>query len=79
MNRFAVICCTAIVALWNPAPEANTFSTPAEYSDERALFAQAKSALARGNKTQFKIAKQALSDYPLYPYLEYAEQLTPRL
>ncbi len=52
---------------------ANTFDNAQNYSDERELFKEAKTALKLGKTSRFKIIKQDLKHYPLYPYLEYAE------
>jgi soluble lytic murein transglycosylase len=42
-------------------------------ADQRACFLQAEAALAKGNLPQYKKLKSQLKNYPLYPYLLYAE------
>lgn len=51
-----------------------------DWSSERRDYQQAQQALAAGEKEQFQLLRQQLSDagYPLLPYLDYAE-LQPRL
>lgn len=40
---------------------------------QREQFLQAEEALENGRSTEYRALKQALTDYPLYPYLEYRE------
>lgn len=48
-----------------------TLATPLE--EQRSLYRRATSALASGDIAAFQRFKERLQDYPLYPYLEYAE------
>lgn len=73
MTRFFVHTVAVFLYLWTLPLNANTFTAPTNFADERELFSTAIKALSNGNKTQFKIAKSELKDYPLYPYLDYAD------
>jgi soluble lytic murein transglycosylase len=46
--------------------------------EQRKLFVSARSALSSGKITAYRDIKNQLTDYPLYPYLEY-DYLQPRL
>jgi soluble lytic murein transglycosylase len=41
--------------------------------EQRKAFLQAEAALHKGQGRRYRLLKDALLDYPLYPYLEYAE------
>lgn len=49
-----------------------------DMASQRALYAQASEAIARGRVAEFESLKSQLSDYPLLPYLEY-QALRPQL
>lgn len=58
---------------------ASAFGQPApDLTDARASFLAAEQALASGNRAAFEKRLVKLTDYPLYPYLVFAE-LRPRL
>ena len=41
--------------------------------EQRSRFLQAESALKQGDMTRFRRLRDSLNDYPLYPYLEFAD------
>lgn len=47
--------------------------TGTELEDQRSEFVRAEQALAKGEVAEFRRLKRRLDDYPLLPYLEYAE------
>ncbi len=50
----------------------------ARLEDQRAMFLQAEKALQRGVMSDYRSLRAGLSNYPLYPYLDY-EELASRL
>jgi soluble lytic murein transglycosylase len=48
-------------------------NAPVKFENERQKFQQAEKALSQGNFTLYHKLKRELSNYPLYPYLLYAE------
>ncbi len=44
-----------------------------KYAQQRASFIAAEKALKRGEITKYQALRKTLTDYPLYPYLEYRE------
>ena len=55
-----------------------TTQAPSELATQRADYLLAQSALQQGNYKQFQALTAKLQDYPLYPYLLYAD-LSQRL
>lgn len=67
-----LFCCLSLTTL------AVTDALAASLSEQRALYDQAKRALAKGDSGPYLRTRQALRDYPLEPYLAY-DELTARL
>ena len=63
----ALLCCQA------PALASATAGDEPDYRLQRALFEQAERAIRRGHMNTWRKLKARLADYPLLPYLEYAE------
>ncbi|MFQ3324280.1 MAG: soluble lytic murein transglycosylase [Pseudomonadales bacterium] len=62
------------VAVDSPLEKATPAINPTQiYVKERAKFEQAKSYLAKGKRLKFAELQTELADYPLAPYLEYAD------
>lgn len=54
------------------APTLTAGTTP-DYAPQRSQFLAAEKAFSQGDKKRYKQLKSQLTDYPLYPYLEYRE------
>ena len=48
-------------------------SAPEGLDQQRQVYAQAQKALQQGRISDYRRLKRKLTEYPLYPYLEYAE------
>ncbi len=55
------------------ATQASAMESDATLTAQRKDFVAAEQALRTGNNTRYQTLKTSLKDYPLYPYLEYAE------
>lgn len=67
---------------WPPAsalePDAGAPHVTDRIREQRALFVQARQAFEQGDTASFRELREALTDYPLLPYLDYAD-ITARL
>ncbi len=66
---FAII----LAILFGNAMATNGYTGDTDIEQQRKLYQEARRHLAKGNYSQFKQLSARLQDYPLYPYLEYAE------
>ncbi len=64
---------TIFAALLATLQAANVYAGDTDIEQQRKLYQEARRQLAKGNYSQFKQLSAQLHDYPLYPYLEYAE------
>ncbi|MDH3830996.1 MAG: transglycosylase SLT domain-containing protein, partial [Gammaproteobacteria bacterium] len=64
------ICCTCLLAT---VAGAASFSSSDPYRKQRALFMKADKALEKNRLDDYRQLQQQLTDYPLYPYLQYRE------
>jgi soluble lytic murein transglycosylase len=64
------ICCTCLLAT---VAGAASFSSSDPYRKQRALFMKADKALKQNRLGDYRQLQQQLTDYPLYPYLQYRE------
>ncbi len=63
----------ALVWLCATLLPAASFGTSDELAPQRALYKEARQALRAGDGPRFRALQQRLRDYPLYPYLVFAE------
>lgn len=64
------ICCSCLLAT---VAGAASFSSSDPYRKQRALFMKADKALEENRIGDYRQLQQQLTDYPLYPYLQYRE------
>lgn len=69
-RRIVSVCLAAILAMGNVAAEAGPTS---EWAELRETFLQAERAIENRQLAEFRRLERRLRDYPLYPYLRYAE------
>lgn len=72
MQNFAAIFITLFLALFGAMGPLFAFSLPSN-NEERILFTKAEKALQQKNWELYQQLSQKLNNYPLYPYLQYAE------
>jgi soluble lytic murein transglycosylase len=65
-----IICSTCLLAT---VADAASYSSSDPYRKERALFLKADKALDENRLDDYRQLEQQLTDYPLYPYLQYQE------
>ncbi len=68
LHRLALVLCLWLLCLQPALADSLT--------EQRDRYRQATLALARGDTATFASLKESLRDYPLYPYLEYADYRT---
>ncbi len=71
--RPAAILTALLVVLIGGGPSGNAIAGEASSALQRERFLQAEEALKAGDKTSYRRLKAELTNYPLYPYLIYAE------
>ena len=76
LRHLLAIACLALGSV--SASRAAGADAQADYAQQRAIYLQARDALAGERLTEYERLRDQLRDYPLLPYLEYAE-LIPRL
>ncbi len=75
-GRFNALLITALAGLllpWHAACYAANFADRPGLEEQRERYQRATQALARGRDREFRALKTGLTEYPLYPYLIYAE------
>ena len=71
--RPAAIFAALFIVLVGGGPRGNAIAGEASLTQQRDRFLQAEKALKTGDKASYRRLKAGLADYPLYPYLIYAE------